>query len=334
MMTWLKRSPPQVKLSFFAMGTDISVTIALVRQSGSREKALEAIGEIEQRMQAFGRDWWPWSDGGALSRINRSLEQGEVADIPPEMRPLFANAWAVRQATNGIYEPRIAKLVQLWGFHDLAADPQTPPKAKEVTRLRNCIGHAPDYDGGFHYGPAVGIGWDFGGIAKGWIVDEALDLLMSRGFENAIVDAGGNLAVRGLRGGQAWRIGIRAPDSDPAAPELVGTMSAQDESINTHGDDQRFFLHNGRRYSHLLDPSTGEPARGIRSVTVVHRDGYLAEAGGAALYVAGPERWPALAHKLKLTQVLVVRDDASVEVTKALSVRVKLKQSVQVHVVD
>ncbi len=330
MKSWLKRSPPQVKLSFFAMGTEVSVNVVLPHQGLTRDDAVGVISQIEEKLQIFGRHWWPWSDGD-LSLINASLARGEAAEIPVQMRSLFARAWAIRQATNGLYEPRIANLVQLWGFHDIAADPHSPPDAQQVADLCSAIQKAPAYDGGSHYGPARGVAWDFGGIAKGWIVDEALDQLARSGFENAVIDAGGNLAVRGARGSRSWRIGIRLPDSDPALPRLLGTISAKDESVNTHGDDQRFFFHEGRRYSHLLDPSSGMPAQGIRSLTVVHRDGFLAEAGGAALYVAGPGQWLSFARKLGLSLVLVVLEDGSIEMTAAMKKRVRLQGSFRVR---
>ncbi len=306
------------------------MNVVLPHQGRTREDAVRVIADIEENLQAFGDDWWPWS-GGKLSLINASLARGETAEVPPQMRTLFARAWAIRQVTNGLYEPRIAKLVQLWGFHDLAANPQAPPDKERIAQLCAAISEAPAYDGGAHYGPAADVAWDFGGIAKGWIVDEALDQLALCDFEDAVIDAGGNLAVRGSRGSRAWRIGIRMPDSDPAQPELLGTISAKDESVNTHGDDQRFFFHEGRRYSHLLEPSSGMPAQGIRSVTVIHRDGFLAEAGGAALYVAGPGHWLGLARKLGLSQVLVVLEDGSIEMTAAMKKRVRLQGSFRVR---
>jgi thiamine biosynthesis lipoprotein len=222
----------------------------------------------------------------------------------------------------------------LWGFHDLAAMRDTPPDPQQVGDLLAAMRKAPDYDGGDRYGPAPSVGWDFGGIGKGWIVDAALLLLRRKGFSDAVIDAGGNLAARGMRGDTPWRIGVRDPRSDAEAPRLVATLMSRNEAVNTHGDDQRYFEFQGRRYAHLLDPSTGCPARGLRALTVVHADGTLAEAAGAALYVAGRQRWPQLARKLGLEYVLAVDEAGQIEATSALLKRIRPENGAQIRPVD
>ncbi|MGQ0697851.1 MAG: FAD:protein FMN transferase [Panacagrimonas sp.] len=327
------RPAPLVKLGFFAMGTDVSITVAAAGHRNRRGDAAEAIAEVERAMQEFGKHWWAWG-AGALARINADLAAGGAAEIPVWMRPLFARAWAMRQATGGLFEPRIASLVRLWGFHDMAGLRDMPPEGAQIDAALKAIRGAPAYDGGASYGPAPQVGWDFGGIGKGWIVDLALDLLRERGFADAIVDAGGNLAVRGGRAERPWRIGIRDPRSTAEQASVIATLAARDEAVNTHGDDQRFFEFNGVRYAHLLDPTTGWPARGLCSLTVVHRDGTLAEAGGAALFVAGVHGWPRLARKLGLHQVLAVTDEGEVQVTAALAARIKTESETRVRVVS
>jgi thiamine biosynthesis lipoprotein len=322
MKMWRSRLAPLVKLGFFAMGTQVSVTVAVPGSRARRDDAVAAIGDVERRIQDFGRHWWAWGDG-ALASINAQLAAGGVAEIPASMRALFARAWAVRQATGGLFDPRVAALVRLWGFHDMAALRDTPPDAARIASALRDLNRAPGYDGGATYGPAPGVGWDFGGIGKGWIVDLALDRLRELGFPDAIVDAGGNLAVRGGRGDRPWRVGIRHPRSPASGPLLLASMVARDEAVNTHADDQRSFDHDGVRYGHILDPTRGRPAQELCSVTVVHPDGTLAEAGGAALYVAGRHGWRRLARKLGLQQVMVMTADGEVQVTGALAARIK-----------
>lgn len=329
MKMWRTLPSPLVKQGFFAMGTQISISVSVPGPRRRREAANAAIVEVERLMQAFGRHWWPWGNG-ELSRINHQLAQGAVAQIPVSMRVLFARAWALSRASGGLYEPRIAQLVQLWGFHDLAALRDRPPEPERVHHLLKALRAAPAYDGGATYGPAPDVGWDFGGIGKGWIVDAALDLLRDRGFTDAVVDAGGNLSARGTRGDNPWRIGIREPGSDPESPRLLATLMARDEAVNTHGDDQRYFEFEGKRYAHLLDPATGYPANGLRSLTVVHADGSTAEAAGAALYVAGRRHWPLMARKLGLEYVLAVADDGEIAATSSLLKRIRAENGAQI----
>lgn len=314
-----------------AMGTTVTVTVALESER-QRAKAAAVITEIEQAMTEFGRRWWAWGNG-ELSRINQQLAAGNVVEIPVDMRPLFARAWQMRQRTGGRFEPRIAALVRLWGFDDVARLRSAPPVPAEIAALLSAMNAAPPYEDGQPYGPAPAVSWDFGGIAKGDIVDVALDLLRERGFGDATVDAGGNLSVRGRRHDRPWQIGIRDPRSDAEEPTLLATLAAQDEAVNTHGDDQRYFEYEGRRYAHILDPLSGMPVQGLRSLTVVHPDGTLAEAGGAALFVAGPEGWPALAAQLGIDQVMAVADDGRIVATPKLAARLQPMPGVRIDVV-
>lgn len=304
---------------FLAMGTEVSVRL-ICTDSSQRDDALCAIQAVINLMHEFGRDAWAWGDG-ALSAFNRTLAAGEAAQIPANLQGLFARAWQVRQQTDGLFEPRIAQLVHLWGFDDVARLRDSPPSQHEIDVLLSALHAAPDYKGAGRYGPAPGVAWDFGGIGKGHIVDMALDLLRERGFGNAIVNAGGNLAVRGAHHARPWRAAVRDPRSPEGALRLLASLDVRDEAVITHGDDQRYFEHEGLRYAHILSPDTGAPVQGLRSLTVVHTDATLADAGGAALFVAGIDDWQAVAKILSIDQVLVVREDGRVQATATLAAR-------------
>jgi thiamine biosynthesis lipoprotein len=322
-----------VRHSFLAMGTDVMVTLAPRRRHLIR-RAREAIADVQILIHEFGHDGWAWGDGD-LGRFNRRLAAGEKPEVPNSLKPIFDRAWDIRVASEGRYEPRIAGLVHLWGFDDLARLRQQPPTRTEIDQRLAQMRAAPAYESGSaSYGPAPGVGWDFGGIAKGFIVDRALDLLREAGFGDATVDAGGNVSARGRKHDRTWLIGIRKPldageDADNAS--LLAVLAVDNEAVNTHGDDQRYFIHEGRRYAHLLDPINGMPVEGLRSLTVVHRDGMLAEAGGAALFVAGANAWPALAAKLGIDQVLAVYSDGRVVATPALASRLRPEPGVTIE---
>lgn len=327
--------PSVVRYSFLAMGTDVQITLAPARRQ--MRETRPALSQIQQLIRDFGHDGWAWG-GGALGNFNRQLAAGERVAIPTSLRPIFDRAWALHLASGGRYEPRIAALVHLWGFDDTARIRSEPPADADIQSCMEALRAAPAYDPtDSHYGPAPGIGWDFGGIAKGYIVDDSLDRLNAMGFGHATVDAGGNVSARGRRQHRAWRIGIRAPlaeGEDADNPRLMGLLEVEDESVNTHGDDQRYFIHQGRRYAHLLNPQSGQPVQGLRSITVVHRDGMLAEAGGAALFVAGADHWQELADQLGLKQVLVVHEDGRIQATQALAARFRAEPGFSIDRVD
>ena len=315
-----------IRHSFLAMGTPIGVNLAVADER--RDEAEAAIAVIERKLGVFGRDGWAWGDG-ALAQFNRRLLRGEAARIPAEMQDLFRRAWEIRERSAGRYDPRIAELVRLWGFDRLEHLRSAPPEGDEIALCLAALRDAPPYDGGDYYGPAPGVAWDLGGIGKGHIVDVALEDLRQAGFTNTLIDAGGSVAARGHRGDRAWRVGIRDPRG--AGSTLLATIDLDNEAVITHGDDQRWFEHAGRRYAHLLDPATGWPAQGLRSLTVVHADGARADAEGAALFVAGAE-WPALAARLGLDQVFAVAEDGSMRITARLAGRVGMLSRAPVEV--
>lgn len=310
------------------MGTE--VCIKLICRHRERGAATAAIEQVVSLLHEFGREAWAWGSG-AVAGINRALTAGEVAQIPASLQPLFALSWKISMASGGLFEPRMAGLVRLWGFDDVARLRTQPPARADVDALLHALRDAPPYDGGAHYGPAPGIGWDFGGIGKGYIVDQALQLLGARGFNHAVIDAGGNLAVRGMHAARAWRVGIRDPRV-PAQTPLLASLEVTDEAVITHGNDQRYFDYEGRRYAHILHPQTGMPVQGLQSLTVVHADAALADAAGAALYVAGHGAWPTLARRLGLRQVLAVREDGRLQATAALARRLQLQEGAMLDV--
>lgn len=311
-----RAAPPLLERQFLAMGTAVLATVAIGSES-RRLEAGRALAEVRKLLVEFGREGWAWGSG-ALAQFNRRLQRGSAAVVPEVLHPLFARAWELHRASEGMFEPRLGALVRLWGFDEMTRLRGSPPPQAEIDAGLAALRAAPAFDGGYHYGPAPGIAWDLGAVGKGYIADLAQDWLAHRGFGDAMVNAGGNVAVRGGRGDRPWAVGIR----DPHRPgEILAMLDACDESVVTHGDEQRSFEYEGWRYSHLLDPRSGWPAQGLRSLTVIDRDGALADGGGAALFVAGSQGWPALAKKLGIAQVLAVDEAGGLWASEALAAR-------------
>jgi len=326
---FLRSKPALFRQTRLAMGTEITVSIVL--GAHRRTAAQAAMRELHQLLTSFSREAWAWGPG-ALADFNRRLLRGEQAEIPPALLPLFQRAWALHLSTRGRFEPRMAALVRLWGFDDPARLRTSPPSQAQISQAVQALQLAPPYDGGSHYGPAPDVAWDFGAIGKGYIVDAALQLLKTRGFAHCTINAGGHVAATGARGDRPWRTGIRDHRAPADQPALLASLDVFDESVVTHGDDQRYFEHEGQRYAHLLNPGNGWAVQGLRALTVVHADGALADAAGAALFVAGPGCWPALAAELGLTQVLAVDVHGVVQTTAALASRLRLVEGQQIQV--
>ncbi|NGX16063.1 FAD:protein FMN transferase [Wenzhouxiangella sp. XN24] len=299
---------------FTAMGTLVDVSIW-----GAQPLEAEAAArEVEALFVTLHAAWDPWGDG-ALGTVNRALAAGEAIRPDPDLGVLLDEAAALTETTGGLFDPAIGALVRLWGFSDDESRPVAPPPAGEIAARLAATAPLPELlvDGVVQGPPGAQL--DLGGFLKGVAVQRGIELLQARGIEHAIVNAGGDLRAIGRRGERAWRIGIRAARDNT----IVAALEVADgEAVFTSGDYERYFDYEGRHYHHILDPRTGYPTRGIASVTVVHGDAALADAGATALLVAGPEDWPRMAETLGLDRVLVVFEDGAIELTGALEPRI------------
>ncbi len=308
---------------FEAMGTVLSVSV--YRNDDQTPAAAEALlDRIAASLRDYEQRWSAWGEG-ALGAVNRQLAAGERASIPEALQPLLARAADLGERSGGRFDVRIGHLVELWGFHDELKFRTTPPAGTDVAAALTALRAAPPLSASAQdgYGPAPQIRLDLGAIAKGDAVDLAIAQLREAGYPNAIVTAGGNLRAAGRRGDRAWRIGIRHPRPD-ARHRLLATLDIDtDEAVVTSGDNERYFEFEQQRYHHLLDPHSGQPARGLQSVTlVVPGDAALADAASTALFVAGAQ-WPAVAQALGLDQVLVVDAQGRIEATPRLAARLQ-----------
>ncbi|MFN3428694.1 MAG: FAD:protein FMN transferase, partial [Candidatus Sericytochromatia bacterium] len=220
-----------------------------------------------------------------LSRVTRVAGRGWVGGWA-ETAAIVERALALAAETDGVFDPTVAPLVELWGFKHL--DYRVPTEA-EIAGARARVGHR-----GVSVAPArsairfdrPGMALDLGATAKGYAVDRALAGLRAAGMARGRVDGGGNQGVFGPPG-QTWRFGVKHP-RDPGA--VLGTVGLSGGGVATAGDAERGFWVGEVRHGHILDPRTGRPATGMLSVTVVAPSAEEADALDTPLYVLGVER--------------------------------------------
>ena len=312
------REPVETRARFMAMGTLVEVTVFDFPQPEARA----AISDVEALFRELQLRWDPWG-GGELGQLNGALAAGDGATPSAELGALLTRAADIGRRSDGLFEPSIGALTRLWGFGRDEDAPTAPPPAADVaaavaavTPLTQLLRDDGRLDGG-NGEMAV----DLGGFAKGEAVDLAIALLRSRGIEHAIVNAGGDLRAIGHDGDRDWRIGVRDPREEGilAALEISG-----DESVFTSGDYERYFVLDGRRYHHILDPRDGYPTEATTSVTVLGVEAALADAAATALFVAGPEDWPAVATALGISHVMLVDASGTVHLSAPMQERVWL----------
>ncbi|ULQ46841.1 FAD:protein FMN transferase [Flagellatimonas centrodinii] len=304
------------------LGTLITVSLWVPPEQTDAD-AQAALDALAPWLQTFERRWSVLGDG-ALATVNARLAEGVAAALPAELQPLIRRAADIGSRSDGRFDARIGALVKLWQFQDQTDFRNAPPNETALRPALAALSAAPPLAAADVWGPAPGVQLDFGGIAKGAAAAEIAARLKAAGYPNLIVNIGGNVQAAGRKGSQPWRIGIRHPRPAADSQQMLALLPTDgDEAIITSGDYERYFIHAGTRYHHLLDPRSGQPARGLQSVTVVTDDPVLGDAASTALFVAGTD-WPSVATALELDQVLVVRDDGRLQATARLAERLLL----------
>lgn len=301
----------------FTLGTLVDVSLWNVDEA----RAAQAVQAVEARLNEIHHTWHAWQPS-ALTKINQAMAKGGPVPITPQERELLLQARRLARASGELFNPAIGRLIGLWGFHSDERPAGPPPPQAEVDKL---VAAAPsmeqmdiEEDHVVSHNPAVEL--DFGGFAKGYAVNQAIEILRGMGIDNAIVNAGGDLRAIGSHGGRPWRIGIR----HPAGSGVIAALETHgDESVFTSGNYERYFEYNGVRYHHILDPRTGYPARGSLSVTVVYDDAATADAAATALFVAGPERWREVARDMGISQVMLIDENMTVYMTPEMAARIQ-----------
>ena len=260
-----------------------------------------ALGDVERRMSHY--------DGESeLSRLNRH-PLGEPFSLSVPTRQVFAVAQSVQAASGGAFDVALGRVVDEWGFGP-AGKARAVPADGELQALRHLQAGSP-----LHIDPQAGtvtrrapVQANLSGIAKGYGVDRASAALDALGIGDYMVEVGGEIRTRGLNGsGQPWQLAIEQPDAMPQRAFFIVPLSGL--SLATSGDYRNYFQHAGRRYSHEIDPATAAPVQhGLASVSVVAPDCTRADAWSTALFVLGPDRGPALAHRLGLAACFLLRD--------------------------
>ncbi|NLP06487.1 FAD:protein FMN transferase [Candidatus Fermentibacteria bacterium] len=258
----------EARLSVPALETVVSFTV--VAPEGSADSILQAMSRLVASLDPV-LDYRGRNGLGELNRAGRGVPEGDL-------RLLLVQAFMLRDATGGAFEPCILPLVGLWGFHD---EPRVPSSA-EIDSARALCGPRCCRMAGDTLVLSPGSGIDLGAVAAGFAADRAFDLAMESGAVAALVDAGGEIRCGGDR---EWRIAIRHPREDG----FWDVLEVSDCGVSTSGDYESFVMSDGARFCHILDPSTGMPESGVASVTVVAGNCTVADGLSTALAVGGPD---------------------------------------------
>jgi thiamine biosynthesis lipoprotein len=261
------------------MGTRVSVELWADDEARGRMLVAEVMSEyrrIDDGMSTYKPD-------SEISRVNAHAAEGPMS-IGPELFSLVERSLALSVATHGAFDITYDSVGYLYDFRA-----RKRPTDAEIGERLDAVDYRHvllDRERRTIAFTQPGVRINVGGIAKGYVVQHAAEMLRARGVEHALLNAGGDTRVIGDRRGQPWIVGIRHPR---IADQLVTRLPLVDEAISTSGDYERFFEEGGQRYHHIINPSTGRPTQGILTVTVIGPDGTLTDGLGTAIFVLGAE---------------------------------------------
>ncbi len=295
-------APRYLHIDGSTMGSTYNVRLRAPEHDAVKLRAVvqAALDDVDDRMSMFR----PQSE---LSTLN-SVARGTPVELSDELFTVLSAADEVSRWSDGAFDVTVAPLVEEWGFGTRASRQVPAPGLVAAERRRvDWRGLALDASRRTVTKRNDRMQADLGGIAKGYGVDRAAAALEARGVHDYMVEVGGEVRTRGVNAaGQAWRIGIEEPDAMPQRARWVVPLSGR--AMATSGDYRNYFLEDGRRYSHEIDPLAGAPIRhSLCSVTVVADDCMRADALATALIVLGADKGRALAESSGIAAQFIER---------------------------
>ena len=302
-----------VERAHVTMGTEIQVTAWTADDARAQAAFAAVFGEFDRLDELMS----VWKDGSDILRLNAAAGDHAVA-VSSDTREVLRVARQVSEWTGGRFDVTFAALSGLWKF-DQQDEDGTIPDRQEIEKRLPLINYRDlvvDDRAGTAFLNRKGMRVNLGGIGKGYAVDRSVDILRRRGLRDFMIQAGGDMYVGGTHGDRPWRVGIRDPRGP--ADRSFAMLDLTDGTFSTSGDYERAFMKGGRRYHHILDLETGEPARLCRSVTLVTERAVIADALAKGVFILGPDAGMSLIERTPGVQGVIVSAKNEVVISSGL----------------
>lgn len=296
------------------MGTSWSVKViaSVDLDTVSIEKEMQGLMD---RVNAKMSNWIADSE---VSQFNASAA-GCYA-ISQDTAKVISISQSLSQASNGVFDATAGPLIQLWGFGTDFGVEHTPDLVDIQQQIANIGYEKIQLKDGLLCKDTDQLSINLSATAKGYAVDLVADYLEQEGLHNYLVEIGGELRVSGLNlNGSPWRVGIETPEdygfSDIAGRPIQEVIEISDQALATSGDYRNFFMDQGVRYSHVIDPRSGYPVpQDVASVTVVHPSALWADGWATTLLAVGSERAIELAEDNDLAVYMILRSEQGFDI--------------------
>lgn len=287
------------------MGTTYHVTIIKSDEDPSFDHAALQTG-IDAELRVINQHMSTYIPDSEIMQLNSAaVEEWHYVSEP--LRQVLEISETINRKSKGAFDITVGPLVNLWGFGP-GAHLDKKPSDESIALAKAMVGHQRLELTGHQVRKTTAIQLDLSAVAKGYGVDWIADFLTARGFENYMVEIGGELRLKGSNAqGLAWRIAIEQPDDWQGTIHKAITVT--NRGMATSGDYRNYFEQDGQRFSHTIDPTTGYPINhNLASVTVIAATSAEADAWATAINVLGPEKGMTVANQENLAVYMIVKE--------------------------
>lgn len=317
------RQEPLYHTQSYVFGTLVDISIYGEPEERAKRLANQVLQDF-QHLHTQLHAWKPASkyQASELGALNTAFADGiKPIAISPQLATILTDATELSLKSQDLFNPAIGHLVSSWGFQrdEFTAvnidDAKIQALVKANPRMTDIVikGHTA-------YSTNPNVKLDLGGYAKGYALDMAAAYLRRQQVKNALVNIGGNIIALGQHGDQPWRVGIQHPRKPAAIATLV---LADGWAIGTSGDYQRYFMLDGKRYCHIIDPRSGYPVQHTQAVTVLippqKNAGVLSDVASKPIFIAAAEDKAKTAATLGIQYFMVIDQQSSIFVSSALA---------------
>ncbi len=295
----------------FLMGSAFEFVLIAPQAQGEHllDRSVAEVKRLEHLLTEF-------DPASQTSLINRAAGV-EPVTVPEEVYQLILRSNSISQLTQGAFDITSGLLKRMYNFkggHFIFPGRRQIREALTKVGYQNIALLEPRQVFLKHKGMHIG----FGGIGKGYAADKVKAMLVEAGVTGGVINASGDLTAWGARlDGSPWRVGIADPEQ---ADRTLLWLPVENASVATSGDYEQFFIKDGIRYSHTIDPKSGLPVKGIKSVTMVSPVAELSDALATAVFVMGVEVGLHFINQLPQTHALIVNNENKVFSSRKLNI--------------
>ncbi|MDR3716459.1 MAG: FAD:protein FMN transferase [Puia sp.] len=306
-----KNSQPAVyHKSLLLMGNNFQISAVGESEHWAFERIDAAIAEI-RRIESL---LTTYRDDSETNLINRNAGVAPVT-VSAETFGIIRRSIRISAITQGAFDISYGSVdKRLWNFDTHMQRLPDRETAKKMVRLINYRNILLDPEKTTVFLKEKGMRIGFGGIGKGYAAERAKSIMMERGADSGIVNASGDLAAWGYQpDGKPWTIGIANPNS---AGQIFSYMNITNMALATSGNYEKYIMIDGKKYSHTIDPRTGLPIRGIKSVTIISPNAEVADAMATPVMIMGIRAGLDMIDQIKEIEAIVIDDDDRIHTSK------------------